>query len=116
MDNRQLLHDYVQTGSRAALEEMFRQNLPLVYSSAMRQVRDPHLAEDVTQAVFMVLMEKAQTIRTGAALGGWLISVTRWASVNAMRKQARRLRHEEAAARPEADRAASEEEWAAISP
>lgn len=115
MTDSQLLHEHVRTGSREALEELIRRNLGLVYSSALRQVRDPHLAEDVTQAVFMVLMQRASSIRDGMALGGWLVSVTRYASVSAMRKQARRNRHEAAAAKPEAV-GLTKEEWTAISP
>ncbi|MGA2231548.1 MAG: sigma-70 family RNA polymerase sigma factor [Tepidisphaeraceae bacterium] len=115
MTDSQLLREFVRGGSREALEELIRRNLGLVYSSALRQVRDPHLAEDVTQAVFMVLMQRAGSVRDGMALGGWLVSVTRYASVSAMRKQARRNRHEAAAARPEAV-ALTKEEWTAISP
>jgi DNA-directed RNA polymerase specialized sigma24 family protein len=39
------------------------------------QVRDPHLAEDAIQAVFLVLARKARFIRDSELLGNWLSGV-----------------------------------------
>src|SRR5262245_40563614 len=100
-DDRRLLLEYVQTGSRNALEELIQRYQPLVYSSALRQVRDPNLAEDVAQAAFLVLTQKARTIRDGVALGGWLLSVTRCIVATWMRRKTMTQRHELLAARPE---------------
>ena len=72
-------------GSRQALDELIRRYMNMVYSSALRQVSDPHLAEDVTQAVFLVLAKKAHKIRAGMPVGGWLLTVTRRTAVDAMR-------------------------------
>jgi RNA polymerase sigma factor (sigma-70 family) len=119
-EDQQLLHEYAAGGSRKALGELIRRHLALVYSAALRQVRDSHLAEDVTQAVFLVLSEKASTIRSGVAVGGWLLSVTRFASVNAMKKRVIQKKHESLAARPEkihADVDAGHgDEWVQIEP
>jgi RNA polymerase sigma factor (sigma-70 family) len=113
-----LLNQYVRDGSHPALDELIRRHLSLVYSAAIRQVRDPHLAEDVTQAVFMVLAEKAHTIRHGVAVGGWLLSVARRAAVNAMRKEARRRRHESRAAATEMSSAICQtaDDWNEVAP
>lgn len=108
-EDQRLLHEYVALESREALEELIRKHLALVYSAALRQVRDSHLAEDVTQAVFLVLSQKAKSIRNGVAVGGWLLSVTRYVSVNAMKKQSIHRTHEELAARPEI--AQANESW-----
>jgi RNA polymerase sigma factor (sigma-70 family) len=116
-EDQQLLGQYVQQHSLPALDELIRRHLNLVYSSALRQTYgDSHLAQDVTQAVFIVLTRKAHTIRKGASIGSWLISVTRRAALNMIRKQATQRRHETAAARPEAAMDNQSTDWSAISP
>src|ERR1700733_455694 len=98
-DDQELLQRYVSLNSREALEEIVRRYQDLVYSSALRQVRNRHLAEDVTQAVFLVLAQKARGIRPGSVLGGWLFTVTHRAAMHAMKKAQTQHRHEKAAAK-----------------
>jgi DNA-directed RNA polymerase specialized sigma24 family protein len=56
-DDRELLRRYREDTDHAALDTLVRRHLNFVYSCALRQVRNPHLAEDVTQAVFMLLIQ-----------------------------------------------------------
>jgi RNA polymerase sigma factor (sigma-70 family) len=56
------------------------------------------LAEDITQAVFIVLARKAGAIRNPGILGAWLIKTTRQTSYNAIRFERCRRRHEQEAA------------------
>jgi RNA polymerase sigma factor (sigma-70 family) len=93
-DDQLLLREYVCGGSRAALADLVQRHLALVYSAALRQVRDPHLAEDVTQAVFLVLVQKGATIKNGVAVGGWLLAVTRHAALNALKQRSIEQRRE----------------------
>jgi len=60
-DDHQLLHQYTH-GERRALDALVRRHLNLVHSAALRQTKDPHLAEDITQAVFLILAKKAPSI------------------------------------------------------
>ena len=70
-----------------------------VYVQACRQVRDAHLAEDVTQAVFLLLAKRAGRIREEVAVVGWLHRVTQLTCRNARRIEGRRRRHEKEAGR-----------------
>ena len=45
-NDQQLLRDYAASWSEAAFAELVRRNVDLVYSAAIRMVRDPHQAEE----------------------------------------------------------------------
>ena len=96
-----LLREYTEGGPRAqaAFSELVTRYVDLVHTAAARQVRDRHAAEDVTQVVFIVLARKAKRIRPGPTLGSWLLGVTRLASNDWLKGEARRRRREDAAAR-----------------
>src|SRR5207249_3257205 len=56
--------------------------------------RNAEIAEDVTQAVFIVLSKKAGTLRHEAVLSSWLLSTTRFAALSMMKMAHRRQHHE----------------------
>ena len=66
-DDLALLRQYARDNSEAAFAELVARHINLVYSVALRQVRDPHLAGEITQAVFIILARKA-----GSLTSGWL--------------------------------------------
>src|SRR3954465_13188343 len=94
----QLLREYFDRQSQAAFCELVARYINLVYSSALRQVRDPHAAEDVTQTVFIILAQKGRQIRAKAVLAGWLLGVTRFAARDHLKRTRRRRHYEHAAA------------------
>jgi RNA polymerase sigma factor (sigma-70 family) len=118
---------FIAEGDRDALGELVRRYAGLVYASARRQVRDPDLAEDVMQNVFVTFARRAREIRSVAALGTWLLQTARYAAANAVKTESRRRTHEHAArlswpsaareANPvEAAIAEEENQWRALSP
>src|SRR3954471_5768467 len=94
LSDHQLLDRFRADHDRDALDALARRYIGLVYSAASRHVRDPHLAEDITQAVFIVLVRNARSIRADAVLPAWLFTVTRHAAMNAVRMRDRRRFHE----------------------
>jgi RNA polymerase sigma factor (sigma-70 family) len=102
-----------------AMEELVRRFAPMVYAAARRQVRDAETAEDVLQNVFVTFARRAGELRSGVAVGAWLLRTTRYTAANARKTQARRRRHEQAASmqRSEVSEAETEEQsWREIAP
>ncbi len=92
MDDMQLLRDYAETGSEQAFAEIVNRNLGWVYAVCLRGVRDRHLAEDVAQAVFLLLARKARQINENTILRGWLFKTSRFAVADALKKRTRENR------------------------
>src|SRR5690606_6674927 len=67
-----------------------------VYGAARRQCAQE--ADDITQAVFLLLWQRAPHLRVDGGLAGWLHRATRYCCANARRSLARRRRHEREAA------------------
>jgi uncharacterized protein (TIGR03435 family) len=93
-DDMSLLREYVQSNSEEAFAALVSRHVNLVYSVALRQVRDPHLAEEIAQAAFIILARKAALLNDRTILSGWLCRTTRFVSADALKIQ-RRRRHRE---------------------
>lgn len=96
-DDLRLLSRYARDRDEAAFASLVRRHLDLVYGAAVRRVGDRHLAEDVTQAVFVILARRAASVSTRhrGPLSYWLLTAVRYAAKNALRIRRRRRAHEE---------------------
>jgi len=93
-----LLRRYAKENSQEAFAILTERYLGLVYSVCLRELHDPELAQDVTQAVFLLLARTAPSFRSRTALPGWLFRTARFASQNARTRELRRRKYEEKAA------------------
>ena len=96
-DDLALLRDYARNNSEDAFAALVSRHVNLVYSVALRQVRDPQLAEEITQAVFIILARKADKLSQHTVLAGWLCRTARYAGANALTIQRRRQHREQEA-------------------
>jgi RNA polymerase sigma factor (sigma-70 family) len=117
MDDSALLRSYAEVGSEEAFGQLVARHVATVYSAARRQVGEP-LAEDVTQAVFLLLARKAAQLRGHAVLAAWLLATTRLVCRATLRKEIRRQhREQEAASMPNPDdQSEVQSAWAQIQP
>ena len=98
LTDQRLLQDYAEHRSEAAFAELVRRHVDLVYSAAVRMVCDGHLAEDVTQRVFMALARNAARLAGQPVLSGWLHRTARNLAAETVRADVRRRAREHEAA------------------
>ncbi len=112
-----MLRQYSERRAEGAFGELVRRHVDLVYSAALRMVRDAQLAEDVTQSVFMALARSARKLSDCAVLSGWLYRTTQNLAANAIRSDVRRrAREEEAAAMNDLLSAEPDVTWEQVAP
>lgn len=112
-----LLQEYARGGSEAAFSELTRRYVDLVYTAALRLVRDSALAEDVSQKVFLALARDCNKVRKADRLPGWLHQTTQYLAANAVRSEVRRrAREREAVAMNELSSASPDSDWERLVP
>src|SRR5206468_4252334 len=96
-DDITLLREFARNESEQAFETLVTRHVNLVYSAALRQVRDPSLAEEITQVVFIILARKAKALGEKTILSGWLYRTARYVAADACKAEQRRARREQEA-------------------
>ena len=113
----QLLRAYAEHRAEPAFTELVRRHVDFVYSAALRMVCDSHLAEDVTQGVFVALAKQAVQLANRPVLSGWLHGTARNIAAQTVRTDVRRrAREQEAVAMNELIAGESETRWEQIAP
>ncbi len=77
LDDRELLERFVTGNDEAAFTALVAQHGPMVLGVCRRIVRDEHDVEDAFQATFLVLVQRASSIKDPGRLGPWLHGVAR---------------------------------------
>ena len=92
-----LMREYADRNSEPAFAELVRRHINLVYSVALRFTGNSGDAQDVTQVVFIILAQKAASLRQRTTLTGWLYETTRLTARQHLRTSARRHAREQEA-------------------
>jgi RNA polymerase sigma factor (sigma-70 family) len=114
----ELLRTYIATSSEEAFAELVRRHIGWIHASARRLTADEHLADDVTQATFIVLAKTPPKAHPDAPLSAWLFQVLRNVGKSALRMKRRRTFYEFKAATMRKELTIQEDllEWADLEP
>jgi RNA polymerase sigma factor (sigma-70 family) len=115
-DDMELVRAYAANRSEQAFETLVGRYVNFVYSTALRQVRDTHLAEEITQAVFIILARKAGSLGANTILPGWLHRTAVYCAADALKIQRRRAQREQEAYMQSQLNEPQDEAWRQIAP
>src|SRR5690349_15215210 len=79
-----------QRGDRGAFTELVRRHHRPLYNFVLRQLRQPTVAEEVTQEVFLRVVQKASEFKHEARFSTWTYAIARNLCVDQLRKAAHR--------------------------
>jgi RNA polymerase sigma factor (sigma-70 family) len=96
-DDMELVREYAAHRSEPVFETLVARHVNLVYSTALRQVGNPHLAEEITQVVFIILARKAGSLGPKTILPSWLHRAACFVAADTLKVQRRRARREQEA-------------------
>jgi DNA-directed RNA polymerase specialized sigma24 family protein len=85
----ELLDAYASERSEDAFRELVARHVDFIYSAAMRQLRNPHLAEEARSRPSSQLAGKAGQFRRSTIIAGWLYRAVHFAALNLQRSEAR---------------------------
>jgi uncharacterized protein (TIGR03435 family) len=116
LDDNVLLRDYVERGSEEAFAALVTRHVNKVYSVALRHTGNSHQAEEITQAVFVILARKSHGLGKGVILSGWIYHTARLASLTFIRGEIRRARRQQEAHMQTMANESEADAWPQIAP
>ena len=90
----ELLQQWAQNLDESAFKRLVRRHAGWIRAQCLRGLRQFDLAEEATQAVFLVLSRRAKEIPAGTRLSGWLYNAAQFVIFEFRRRERRRLHHE----------------------
>ncbi len=110
-----LLDRFIENQDPLAFEELVCRHGPMVLGVCRRVLDNAHDAEDCFQAVFLVLVRKAASVRPRGMVGNWLYGVAYRTALEARKLAARRrIREKKRCAMPRPE--ARNEDWEDLQP
>src|SRR5258705_4265772 len=97
--DQQLMGEYATTRSEEAFAEIVARHAGFVYSAALRQTENQTAAEEITQAVFVILARKASALRRETVLPGLPFRAVPYAGNDFRQVEARPNRRQQEASR-----------------
>jgi RNA polymerase sigma factor (sigma-70 family) len=116
LDDIALLRQFAEDNSESAFTSLVERHVNLVYSVALRSVGNTHAAEEITQAVFIILAKKAEGLSRRTILSGWLYQTARLTEANFLRTEIRRQKREQEAYMQSLLNEPESEVWPQIAP
>jgi RNA polymerase sigma factor (sigma-70 family) len=116
LSDMELLQEYASRNTEQAFATLVARHVSMVYSVALRHVGNAHQAQEITQAVFIILARKARSLRPGTVLSGWLFQTARLTAANSLRTEIRRTRREQEACMQSTLHENEAEVWKQIAP
>jgi len=111
-----LLSAYADRQSEEAFGVLVERYVALVYSAALRQVQKSHLAEEVAQATFIILAQKARRLDGRTILSGWLCRTAHFVARNTLKAEFRRHYREQEAHMQSLINEPAPEAWRQLAP
>jgi RNA polymerase sigma factor (sigma-70 family) len=112
-----LLEQFARNGSEEAFAALVQRHIALVHSVALRHTANAQHAQDITQAVFVILARKAGTLGRRTVLPGWLYHTARLTAANLQRAETSRVRREqEAFMQSQLEESVNDALWRELSP
>jgi len=112
-----LLEQFARNGSEEAFAALVQRHIALVHSVALRHTANAQHAQDITQAVFVILARKAGALGRRTVLPGWLYHTARLTAANLQRAETSRVRREqEAFMQSQLEESVNDALWRELSP
>lgn len=116
VNDKELVREFVREKSEAAFAALVRQHLNLVFATALRQIGDHAVAEEITQTVFVALAQSAGKLGSHPTIAGWLHQTALNKSREWLRSELRRRRREQIAVELAEARAEGDSIWSPLVP